>query len=124
MRNWRLASMWLPVLLLAGALLACRGGQRPDLVFSPADLPEAQVGQPYSVTLTVSGNETPVGDMYLDSGALPAGLDLTFDEDSRTAQISGTPTEAGTFNFTVGAWCYGTNVNGQTGEHAYELVVK
>jgi len=34
------------------------------------------------------------------------------------------PTETGTFKFTVGAWCLGTNVSGQTGQREYELVVK
>jgi hypothetical protein len=116
--------LWVPGLLLAAALLACRGGQRPALVFAPADLPEAQAGQAYSATVTVSGNVTPVGDMFVESGALPAGLQLSFDETSRTAKISGTPTESGTFKFTVGAWCLGTNVSGQTGQREYELVVK
>ena len=120
----RAARLWLPALLLAGALLACRGGGRPALVFSPADLPPAQAGQAYSATISISHNETPVGDMYVDSGALPAGLALVFDETSRTAQISGTPSQAGTFKFTVGAWCFGTNVSGQTGQHEYELVVQ
>ena len=117
------ARLWVPGLLLAAALLAC-GGRRPDLVFSPAELPEAQVGQSYSATISVSGNVTPVGDMFVESGTLPAGLQLTFDEASRTAELSGTPTESGTYQFTVGAWCLGTNVSGQTGQREYELVVK
>ena len=117
---WRL---WAPGLLLGAVLLAC-GDRRPALVFSPAELIEAQVGESYSVTISISGNVTPVGDMYLESGALPAGLQLTFDETSRTAEISGTPTESGTYKFTVGAWCFGTNVSGQNGQRAYELVVR
>ena len=115
--------LWVPALLLAAALLAC-GDRRPALVFSPAELPQAQVGQPYSATFSISGNVTPVGDMFVDTGTLPPGLQLTFDEASRTAELSGTPTEAGTFKFTVGAWCFGTNVSGQTGQREYELVVK
>ncbi len=116
--------LWAPLLLLAAALLAC-GDRRPAaLAFSPAELPEAQVGRPYSATISVSGNVTPVGDMFVDTGALPPGLQLTFDETSRTAEISGTPTEAGTFKFAVGAWCFGTNVSGQTGEQEFELVVQ
>jgi hypothetical protein len=110
---------------LAAALLACRGGgQRPALVFAPAELPEAQAGQAYSATITVSENVTPVGGMSVDSRALPAGLEFTFDETARAATLSGTPTETGTFKITVSAWCYGTNVSGQTGEREYELVVK
>ncbi|MEP7359611.1 MAG: putative Ig domain-containing protein [Anaerolineales bacterium] len=116
--------LWLPGLLLAAALLACRGGQRPDLVFSPAELPQAQVGRAYSVAITISENATPVGGMSVESGALPAGLELKFDETSRTAQISGTPTESGTFKFTASAWCFATNVSSQNGQKEYELVVK
>ena len=116
--------LWAPGLLLAAALLACRGGQRPALVFSPTELPEAQVSQVYSATITVSENVTPVGGMSVDISALPAGLEFTFDETARAATISGTPTETGTFKITVSAWCFGTNVSGQTGEHEYQLVVK
>ena len=115
--------LWVPGLLLAAALLAC-GDRRPALVFSPAELPQAQVGQPYSATVSITGNVTPVGDMFVDIGTLPAGLQLTFDDASRTGVISGTPTETGTFKFAVGAWCLGTNVSGQTGQREYELVVK
>jgi hypothetical protein len=115
--------LWVPGVLLAAALLAC-GDRRPALVFSPAELPEAHVGQPYSATISVSGNVTPVGDMFVESGTLPAGLQLIFDKASRTAQISGTPTKTGTFKFTAGAWCLGTNISGQTGQREYELAVK
>jgi putative Ig domain-containing protein len=115
--------LWLPTLLVAGALLAC-GDRRPPLVFSPAELPEAQVGQSYSATISVSGNVTPVGDLFVEAGTLPAGLELTFNQGSDRAEVSGTPTDAGTAKFTLGAWCFGTNVSGQTGQQDYELVVK
>ena len=116
--------LWVPGLLLAAALLACRGGQRPALVFAPAELPEAQVGKAYAASISISGNVTPVGSMSVDSSTLPTGLEFSFDETTRAATISGTPTVSGTFKITVSAWCYGTNVSGQTGEHEYELVVR
>ena len=124
MKSLRDLRLWTPGLLLAAALLACRGGQRPALVFAPAELPEAQAGQAYSATITVSENVTPVGGMSVDNRSLPAGLEFSFDETARAATISGTPTETGTFKITVSAWCYGTNVSGQTGEHEYQLIVK
>jgi hypothetical protein len=43
---------------------------------------------------------------------------------ANTIQISGTPTVAGTFSFTIYVWCYGTNVSGQTATQGYTLVVK
>jgi hypothetical protein len=98
---------------------------RPALEFSPTTLPDAQVGSAYAATITVSQTVTPVGGASVQDGALPAGLDLTLaKEPADTIQISGTPAVAGTFSFTVYAWCYGTNVNGQTATQAYTLVVK
>lgn len=94
------------------------------LTFSPTDLPEAEVGQPYQVTIVISDNYTPAGDIFIESGALPPGLTLTFLEGTDTAEISGIPEEAGTFEFVVGAWCMGTSVSGDSGEQAYALVVR
>jgi len=81
------------------------------------------VGVPYKVDILVGGNLTPVGNYSIADGILPPGLHLVVDEDLHTAKISGTPTQTGTFQFTVSVWCYGTNVSGQTGEKKYTLVV-
>ena len=98
---------------------------RPALQFSPATLPDAQVGSSYAATITVSQAVTPVGGASVQDGALPAGLDLALaKEPANTIQISGTPTVAGTFSFTIYVWCYGTNVSGQTATQQYALVVK
>ncbi|MBN1954092.1 MAG: hypothetical protein JW900_03475 [Anaerolineae bacterium] len=114
----------LPLLLLFGFLLCGCESQGPMLIFSPAELPPATVGQPYQVTIVVSENDTPVGDMFVEDGSLPPGLAFVFLEGADSAEISGTPTEAGTFEFTVGAWCFGTNVSGDTGQQLYTLVVE
>ncbi len=102
-------------------LMSCRA----SLSFGPDQLPEATVGQPYHVTITVQGGDTPVGGIYTET-ALPPGLTLTYDKDRRdgTASIDGTPTVAGKTSVTVEAWCYGTNRSGQTGKQSYELVVR
>src|SRR5271157_4088470 len=105
------------------AVLGCT--PRPALQFSPATLPDAQVGSSYAATITVSQAVTPVGGASVVDGALPAGLDLALaKEPEDTIQISGTPTVAGTFSFTISVWCYGTNVGGQTATQQYALVVK
>jgi hypothetical protein len=110
------------VFVLTG-LVGCT--PRPDLEFSPTTLVDAQVGSPYSATITVSQAVTPVGGASVDDGVLPAGVDLALVKDpANTIQISGTPTVAGTFKFTVSVWCYGTNVSGQTATQDYTLVVK
>ena len=54
-------------------------------------------GSDYSYTLTASG--TPTATYTVTSGALPSGLTL----DSTTGTISGRPTTAGTYTFTVTA---------------------
>ena len=111
------------VLLLGGSLFAC-GPARPDLTFAPATLPAAAAGQPYHATITVSGHVTPVGQIYVESGDLPPGLTINYQRNADSAEISGSPQQAGTFKFTIGAWCLGTNVSGQTGKQSYELTVK
>jgi hypothetical protein len=96
---------------------------RPALEFMPDKLPGAQVGHPYNLEILISRNVTPVGNFSISDGALPPGLELLMDEQLHTARITGTPSQSGTFKFTVSVWCYGTNVNGQTGEKQYALVV-
>ena len=109
-------------LALTAVLVGCT---RPALQFSPTTLPDAQVGSPYAATITVSQAETPVGRASVQDGALPAGLDLALAQDPEdTIQISGTPTVAGTFSFTIYVSCYGTSVMGQTATQGYTLVVK
>ncbi len=110
-------------MVLAMALAACNVG-RGGLQFSPDKLPDASAGQAYEAIITVSNNATPVGDIYVGGGALPDGMTLVFTRgSSNSATLSGTPTTAGTYVFTVSAWCLGTNVSGQSGERNYSLVV-
>jgi large repetitive protein len=122
MRTMRTRAAFVTV-LLAVSLAACTAGGGP-LRFSPDRLPEAQSGQPYSAIISVTNNDTPVGDISVSGGALPAGMTLDFtNESSMSATLSGTPTAVGSYVFTVSAWCLGTNTSGQTGEQNYSLVV-
>jgi len=66
-----------------------------DLVVTTSSLPDGQIGVAYSQSLAASGGKTPYS-WSLDAGTLPAGLSL-----SSGGVISGTPTTAGTSNFTV-----------------------
>ncbi len=109
-------------LTFLGLALACRIGGRPPLVFSPDELPDAEMGQLYQTSITVSDFETPVFSMAVREGTLPAGLTLEY-VSGETATLTGTPEETGRFEFIVQAMCYGTNTSGQVGEKTYTLVV-
>src|SRR5581483_3657974 len=61
-------------------------------------LPDGTLNQPYNGQLTCVG-QFGVPSWSISAGALPPGLGLTFA--SCSASISGTPTKAGTFGFTV-----------------------
>lgn len=65
------------------------------LAISTSALPATQVGQSYSTTLAASGGVPPDA-WEVTAGALPDGLSL-----SPSGRITGTPTQMGTFTFTV-----------------------
>lgn len=97
------------------ALTACVGGPPgcPAITISPATLPPATEGIPYSQQLTASGGVAPYV-FTVTSGVLPAGLTMP-----ASGLISGTPTTAGAAAFTVRA----TDASGCFQELPYVLTV-
>jgi hypothetical protein len=83
----------------------------PAVIISPATLPHAVLGRPYSQTLTFTG-ATPVTATF--TGTLPPGLTL-----SAAGVLSGTPAAEGDYSFTVGA----TDALGCIGSRTYVLYV-
>lgn len=81
----------------AGYLISIYGTGADPVVITTTTLPDGQVGTAYSQSLVATGGATPYT-WTLASGALPDSLNL-----SSAGVISGTPTVAGTFNFTVKA---------------------
>ena len=87
------------------------------IAVSPATLPAGTVATAYSQMLSASGG-TAVYIFSVTSGSLPAGLNL-----SSAGVLSGTPTAAGTFNFTVTATDSSTGAGPYTGSAGYSIVV-
>ena len=76
-------------------------------------LPNGMVGTPYDATLSTSAGTPPVA-WSLRTGQLPPGLAL-----SQTGIITGTPTAAGAYTFTVQA----TDAAGDTPQQSYTVII-
>ena len=96
-------------------MLICWGnndyGQTPNISLSPSSLPAGNESYAYSQAINPAGG-TPPYNVILAQGSLPAGLTL-----SSGGLLSGTPTEVGTFNFTLQA----DDSNLMSGSQAYSL---
>jgi hypothetical protein len=86
----------------------------PAPVITTNSLPPGTVGASYAQPVVVSGGTSPFIST-VTAGALPTGLALN----SATGQISGTPTTAGSFNFTIKV----TDVNAATASKSFTLTV-
>jgi hypothetical protein len=95
----------------AGTTQVFSGQVCPVISLSPAVLPAAILGSPYSQTVLASGGTMPYT-YAVTFGALPTGLVL----DPNTGLISGTPTAVGTYDFTITA----TDFNGCAVSRAYQ----
>lgn len=84
-----------------------------SLTILPEKLPNGVVDRQYAVSLTAGGSND--GIWSLNSGQLPDGLEFI----GATGSISGKPTEAGTFNFTVSV----TRLFSGSGQRSYSLTV-
>jgi hypothetical protein len=80
-----------------GAAYAFVSPACPTVTLNPGGLPGARVGVSYTQTVTASGGGGPF-QFSLSDGALPPGLSL-----SQNGQLSGSPTAAGVYRFTVTA---------------------
>lgn len=100
------------------------GAFERNIVFNPATVPNATVSQPYNggnpvqisaVRQTESGTSNIASSqLSIFQGSLPPGLTL-----NSSGEISGTPTNAGTYNFTLRS----ADTDGMTGLHQYTIQV-
>jgi hypothetical protein len=84
------------------------------IAVNPASLPNGSVGTPYNQSVSGSGGTMPYT-FSVSSGSLPPPLLLN----SATGAITGTPTTAGTFTFTITA----TDANGCSGSRLYTVTI-
>jgi uncharacterized protein YhjY with autotransporter beta-barrel domain len=114
------------VVFLIVVLWNVRAADAGSIVFSPSSLPPGTVGSGYSqgVLATDSDGAEDVNGPFdnddvftytVTAGSLPPGLSLNF----FNGTITGTPTTAGTYPFTVTA----TDLNNATGSQAYSVVI-
>jgi len=89
----------------------------PAPVFTFSNLPSPAVGAPYSQSIPVTGGVSPYNNFAVSSGTLPTGLSL-----SAGGVLSGTPTAAGTYTFTVQMDDSSTPTT-YAGAHTYSLTV-
>jgi hypothetical protein len=84
---------------------------------SPMTLPDGTAATAYSQTLTASGATAPYS-FAVTSGALPTGLSL-----ASNGSLTGTPTSAGSFTFTVTATDSNPCLGPYSGSQAYTVVI-
>jgi uncharacterized protein YhjY with autotransporter beta-barrel domain len=85
----------------------------PVITLSPAALPNGTVGVPYAQTATASGGSAPYT-FTVTAGSLPTGVVL-----AAGGALSGTPTVAGAYNYTITA----TDAFGSTGAQTYKMAM-
>ena len=89
----------------------------PTVTVGPASLPGGRVGQSYAQALAAAGGTAPYR-FAVTAGALPAGLTLAAD-----GGLSGRPTAAGSFTFTVTATDTSTGSGPYSGSQAYTVSI-
>ncbi|WP_182667737.1 putative Ig domain-containing protein [Marilutibacter penaei] len=89
----------------------------PLIAVQPATLATGTVGTAYTASMTASGGTAPHA-FAVTAGLLPPGLSL-----SSGGALGGSPTAAGTFNFTVTATDNSTGSGPFTGSQAYSVSI-
>jgi len=113
----RLRLLWIAVVLftLAGTAYP----QSAPLSLLPATLPDGLIGQSYFASVSTTGGAPPIS-YKISSGGLPPGLTIAAVVGATTtADITGTTTATGTYNFVVQA----TDSVGSTATQGYSILV-
>jgi uncharacterized protein with beta-barrel porin domain len=90
----------------------------PSLTMDPSSLNGMTVGSPFAATITAGGGTAPWAYFMYGGTSLPPGLTL-----SSSGEIAGTPTQAGSFSFTIAATESSTGSGPYTVARAYNVTV-
>jgi uncharacterized protein (TIGR03437 family) len=85
----------------------------PTITVNPATLPAGTTGAAYNQSFSATGGSAAYS-FSIATGSLPNGLSL-----ASNGNLTGTPTSAGSYSFTVRT----TDANGCTGERSYTLAI-
>ena len=91
-------------LVVLSAAIGCAGDDEPSdpaLTIRESAVPAATVGSPYEATLSIVEEDRDDATWLVGDGDLPAGIAL--EGSGRSVVLTGTPTEAGTFEVTISA---------------------
>lgn len=100
---------------ISGRIVPVMAGTAVEITPAAGALTAGEEGVPYTAAIAATGNAAGAISYIVTAGALPDGLSLN----SSTGVISGTPMEAGTYNFTIGAiWGWDAAASA-----AYSLVI-
>ena len=90
----------------------------PSLTMDPSSLNGMTVGSPFAATITAGGGTAPWAYFMYGGTSLPPGLTL-----SSSGEIAGTPTQVGSFSFTIAATESSTGSGPYTVARAYNVTV-
>lgn len=91
----------------------------PTIVLPATSLAGGTVGSAYSASITAASGGTAPYSYAVTAGALPGGLTLN----TATGAITGTPSSAGTFNFSITATDSSTGTGPYTATQSYAITV-
>jgi hypothetical protein len=107
---------WLLSLFLLGVASVCSAA---SVSISTASVPNGTVNTSYSAVIKASGGCTPYK-WAIPSGILPAGVTRKIAANTTSLGLSGTPTRASTFSFTVAV----TGCGGAVSQKSYKITIQ
>jgi len=99
--------------------VAIQAATSGTLAITTTSLPNGTVGTAYSAAVKASGGCTPYK-WAIPSGALPTGVTAKASSTSTSLNLSGTPTTAATYSFTLKV----TGCGGGTSQMAYKVTIQ